>query len=304
MIENLIQNAVVLTNCTLKGHLLQATFLPKKGMNLISFKCDDVEVIDQSTRHLFDERSAGLGPLIGPHFHERSSDMIPFLTEEQEQLFPHIARMKAQGRKDPFSHGIGRYAPWHETHNEDSIHAVLTGKDLWNGIPLSTLEGQNFSMHMDARLTPAGLDISLSVVSDTHSLVGIHYYYALPEKEGVVTSDVHERYYDPLELKKIPPTWNYEQHLLTYDLKEAADFAFHPFHDPLCGTITLYTSEYRLITTYKSMCQEHSWQLYHPKNASFVCIEPISAQNPRKANFNVSAIHVHLEVEPGERRER
>lgn len=298
MLENLLGRAVVLQNRTLKGLLLQATFLPEKGMNLVSFKCGDIEVIDQSTRYLFDERASGLGPIIGPHFHERHPEVIPQLTAEQESLFPHIATIKAQGRKDPFSHGIGRYAPWQANCTDHHIHAVLTGKDLWHGIPLSTLEGQSFSMHMDVGLTPVGLDLSLSVVSDTDSLVGIHYYYALPNGRGTVVSDVQELYYDPHELKKIPSTWNYRQHMMTYDLKDAADFAFHPFHDPLSGHITLNTESYKLQTTYKSMSQENAWQLYHPAGSQFVCIEPISAQNPRKANLSVSAIHIHLEIEP------
>jgi hypothetical protein len=288
---------ITLTNRTASGKLIEATFVPEVGMNLISYKLGDIEIIDQSTLPLFEERSSGLGPIIGPHFHERRPEIIPKLTEEQERLFPHIARIKAQGRKDPFSHGIGRYAPWQAVSTPTTIQATLKGKDLWNGLPLSLLEGQDFTMRMDVVLTPSGLELNLSVVSDTDSIVGIHYYYRLPDGRGTVTSDVKEMYYNPHELMKIPSTWNYQQHQLTYEMKEAADFAFHPFHNPLVGTITLQTSEYQLVTTYRSASQENAWQLYHPAGASFVCIEPLSAQNPRKANLSVSSLHIKLEIQ-------
>src|SRR5690349_11544962 len=101
---------IILENTTHDGSPLQATFLPDKGMNLVSYKKGGVEVIDPSTKSLFEERYAGLGALIGPHFHRRRTDALPKIPDES--LFPHIARVKAKGVHDPFSHGIARYAPW------------------------------------------------------------------------------------------------------------------------------------------------------------------------------------------------
>src|SRR5947209_3792431 len=107
---NIATQGVVLKSQTEKGESMQATFLPEKGMNLVSFKKGNLEVIDQSTLPLFEERFAGLGALIGPHFHRRLPETLPHIADES--LFPHIARVKAKGAADPFSHGIGRYAPW------------------------------------------------------------------------------------------------------------------------------------------------------------------------------------------------
>jgi hypothetical protein len=179
-------NPIILRNQSSSGMPLEAIFLPGQGMNLSSYKLGDIEVIDQSTRALFDERFAGLGALIGPHFHHRK--VIPPVKDES--LFPHIARIKAKGIVEPFSHGIARYAPWVAEATEKKVTAKISGKDTWNGVPLADLEGQNFIMNLTAELTPKGLSIQLSVVSDTDSIVGLHYYYRLTNGRGKVISQI------------------------------------------------------------------------------------------------------------------
>lgn len=286
---------IVLKSNTASGTPLEATFLPESGMNLISYKKGDIEVIDQSTKALFDERYSGLGPLIGPHFHRRKPETIPPIADES--LFPHIARIRAQGIQDPFSHGIARYAPWKAESQGDKISARLTGKDTWNGVALESLEGQNFKMDFDVALSAKGLKLHLSIVSDADSLVGIHYFYRLPKEGGFVVSRVKEHFLDKNEKIKIPPTWDYDlQKRLRFDLKESADFTFSPSPDPLHAEILLETSEYTLRTAYSCICQENSWQLYHPKGASFVCIEPVSSQDPRHPNLTVSSLTIDLEI--------
>lgn len=288
-------SAIVLKHQTKQGEHLQATFLPEMGMNLISLKKDDLEVIDQSTRNLFEERYAGLGALIGPHFHHCKPETIPLIKDEE--LFPHIARVKAKGVKEPFSHGIARYAPWKAEATANSVKAQLTGKDTWNGIALSALEGQNFTMHLDADLREQGLFLTLSIVSDTASLVGIHYYYALPQGKGRIISEVQNQVAIQGELKPIPSDWQFDsQQRLTFDLQQEADFTFRPYPDLLKGHILLDTEEYQLHTRYDCISAENCWQLYHPKNASFVCIEPISAQDPRHPNLTVSSLNIHIEI--------
>lgn len=286
---------IKLNNRSPDGEALQATFDPDRGMNMLSYRKGDLEVIDQSTKPLFEERYAGLGAIIGPHFYRRNPGIVPAIKDES--LFPHIARVKAKGVQDPFSHGIGRYAPWKATSTETSFSASLSSKDEWNGVSLGALEGQNFKMEFNGELTAEGLKIELSVVSDSDSLVGIHYYYVLPNKRGKVISDVKEHYYDGVELKKIPSDWQYdEKHLLTYDLSHSADYAFHPFLHGRKGSILLDAETYKLKTTYEAPSQENAWQLYHPENASFVCIEPISSQNPRRPNLTVSSIKISLQI--------
>jgi len=286
---------IVLSTQGENGERLQATFLPDKGMNLISFRWGDIEIIDQSTSSIFEERFAGLGALIGPHFHRRRPDILPKINDES--LFPHIARVKEKGGTDPFSHGIARYAPWQAKTTETTIKALLTGKDLWNGISLATLEGQNFTMHFDVELTSKGLALSLDVVSETDSLAGIHYYYSLPKGSGTVTSNVQPLYIEKGEKKALPSTWNIDsQQRMVFNLDEEADFTFFPFPNPREGKIILNTGDYELQTTYLSNSQENSWQLYHPKGASFVCIEPISSQDPRHPNLTASSIKIKLSL--------
>lgn len=285
------------------GERLRAVFLPDKGMNLISFKKGEIEVIDQSTLPLFDERYAGLGALIGPHFHHRKPEIIPKIKEES--LFPHIARVKAKGIQEPFSHGIARYAPWTAEATQTCVKARLTGKDLWNGVPLSELEGQNFTMGLEAHLHEHGLTLNLSMVSDTDSLAGIHYYYVLPGGRGRVISDVQNQMRIQGELTPLPVSWDFDsQHRLVFDLKEEADITFRPYPDPLKGSILLETEAYCLRTTYDCACAENCWQLYHPKGASFVCIEPISAQDPRHPKLTVSSLSIRLEIMPPKFKEK
>lgn len=288
-------NPIIITSETAKGEKLQATFLPEKGMNLISYKKDGLEVIDQSTLSIFEERFAGLGALIGPHFYRRRAEILPQIADES--LFPHIARVKANGTADPFSHGIARYAPWQAISTLNSVKATLSGKDLWNGVPLSILEGQNFKMNFQAELTPQGLILNLNVVSDTDSVVGIHYYYHLPKNTGRVMAGVQPSYIDKGEKKPLPENWKMDsQRVLTFNLEGEADYTFFPSPHPRESKITLDTGVYQLITTYTCQSQENCWQLYHPKGASFVCIEPLSSQDPRHPNLSVSAIRIVLEI--------
>lgn len=286
---------IILTTTTPEGDQLQATFLPDKGMNMISYKKGPIEVIDQSTRDLFDERYAGLGALIGPHFHRRNADILPKI--ENESLFPHISRVKAMGVADPFSHGIARYAPWQVSMNDQGFKATLTGKDTWNGVPLSVLEGQNFTMHFNVSLSPQGLSLDLDVVSDTDSLVGIHYYYNLPQGTGKVISTIQKEYIEDNKRKPLPTSWNIDtSNTLTFDLVQEADYTFFPFPNKRSGHILLNTDTYRLLTEYSCPSAENCWQLYHPKGASYVCIEPISSQDPRHPNLTVSNINIKLKI--------
>jgi hypothetical protein len=288
--------AVTLKNTTSTGESFEVTYLPEKGMNMISFKKGNIEVIDQSTKNLFEERYAGLGALIGPHFHRRNASSVPKVKDES--LFPHIARVKANGVLDPFSHGIARYAPWTAEVKGHSIKATLTGKDLWNGVPLAELEGQNFKMIFAADLLPDGLHIDYSIVSDTDSVIGLHYYYHLPKGKGVVTSSVQPQIIESQKKQPIPSFWNYnEQRQLVYPLDQETDVTFYPFPDPLNGSIHLDAEDYRLNVSYDCKSQENSWQLYHPQGASFVCIEPLSAQDPRHPNLTVSSLKVHIQIE-------
>lgn len=285
---------VTLTHTLSSGGEYRATFCPEGGMNLQSFQRNGLEVIDSHTRPLFDERSAGLGALIGPHFHRRQTAILPKI--ENENRFPHIARVKAKGTQDPFSHGIARYAPWSFEATENRIDATLKGKDEWKGSSLAHLEGQDFTMQYQAELSEKGLKLKLSVVSDSESMVGTHFYYRLPVGAATITADTQPLYRDGSEWKPFPQEWSYRDHQLTWDLSQAADYGFQSFFNPCGGKILLTTSEYKLETHFSTGQAEQSWQLYRPKDASFVCIEPLSAKDPRRPVLSVSTVEIILNI--------
>lgn len=285
----LATETIVITD---KSQTQKAIFVPSKGMNFISFQKGDIEAIDQSTKTLFDEKYAGLGAMIGPHFHHRTT-IAPV---KNEALFPHIAKLKAKGIKEPFSHGIGRYAPWTVVEQtSDRILAQLSGKDTWNGVPIAELEGQDFIMEYEAKMLEEGLMIRLSIVSSSPSVVGLHTYYAL-NGDGKVTAKVKDIYRDK-EIKKIPNEWTFNQNLLTYHLQKATDFGFFPFSNPLSAEILLETKTHDVRVHYSCADEENSWQLWHPEGASFVCIEPLSAKDPRNPKLKASSLKILISID-------
>lgn len=287
---------IIISHVTGANERLEAVYLPWQGMNFISFKKGSLEVIDQSTQNLFEDRYAGLGAMIGPHFHHRNPNIIPKI--QDEALFPHIARVKAKGTKEPFSHGIGRYAPWKiEKMSEDSIGATLKGTDEWKGVKLKDLEGQDFVMNYHAKMGAEGLLIELSVISDTGSVMGLHTYYAMAGQKGKITAQVQPQINDHGQIKNIPSSWNYDKnHFFHYDAKEEIDAGFYPFPDALAGQILYETATHSIKISYSCDNQENSWQLWHPSGASFVCIEPLSAKIPQKPILSVSKIKILISI--------
>lgn len=275
-----------------------AKFNPQVGMNLMSFTWGDFEIIDQCTSVLFNERCAGLGALIGPHFHHRKEGDIPNI--EVSSLFPFTKHLLLNGQKEPFSHGIARYVPWNYKGDATSIFGTLNGSDEYQGIKLAALEGQDFTLEYQATITSEGLDIEYQVNSKKPSVIGLHYYYSLPGKQGEVFSRIDPMYHDFQGWKKVPHSW-YHQLPNKLGLKVAstfdADFGFRPWANQLSSTITLKTSKYCLHITYQANSEENAWQLYHPKDATFVCIEPVSAKNPREAKKTFAHLKINIQVE-------
>lgn len=285
----------VLERETPKG-VLKAVFNPEKGMNLTSFSLNGVEVIDQSTKNLFEERFAGLGALIGPHFHRRKNppkvDLPP--------SFKRLSKGKKIEEEEVFSHGIARYVPWETQVSKEIIDAKLSGKSEVEGVPIAKFEGQGFQMRYLGRLTDEGLSIKLSIVSDSDSLVGLHYYYRLPEGKGTIKTQAAPRFrktHD--EVADLPQDWvQGEGNRIELNLEsQEADFGFHPYPSPFGNEIILETNEYTLTTQYSCASEENSFQIYRPKGADFVCIEPLSSSNPKKPQLTVSSIEVLLGID-------
>lgn len=284
---------VVLQRIQEDGTLLRAIFLPEQGMNLISLRFGDIELIDQSTKKLFNERLSGLGPLIGPHFYHRKHP-APVI---DDTLFSHIAALRAKGEEEFFSHGIGRYVAWNWSASDLSIEATISGMDSHRGVTLAALEGFDFEMIYKAHLTKDGMEISMSVESkEAPTICGLHYYYALDPGKSVVKMDVDDYYNDMGHWKIIPQEWKDKDiGLLAFDLQQGSDFGFLPKREDHTGQATLCTGNRELKITYQTDSEENAFQLYHPKDASFVCIEPVTAKNPRAAQTKKHHLQVHIQ---------
>lgn len=282
------------------GKMLRAVFNVFKGLNLMSYRQNGLEVIDQSTRNQFEERCAGLGAIIGPHFHHQKDELLPKKMPD-ESLFPHIKIIKQKGIKDPFSHGIARYVPWKiERITKKNFFATLSSKDSYKGIFLKDLEGTNFEMQYEAMLDEEGLHLQLSVDADREAVVGFHFYYAIENESAIVHSKVQNEYNDMGIFKSIPFEWWAKQkglHELEFRLDHEADYGFLHYPDPHEGVICLQTQDHMVNIQAHSETTENSWQLYHPKNASFACIEPLSVKNPRRLDTKKSQIQADISIQ-------
>ncbi len=268
------------------SHDKRAVFAPGRGMNMISLQSGGVECIDQSTRSMFDSRYGGLGAMIGPHFHYRPENQIPQIMHEER--FPHIQVSREQGAKDPFSHGIGRYAPWKvQEYKQGSVKATLDGDMKWQDMRLADLEGQNFFMRYEAEVVASGLHIELAIESEHSSIIGLHTYYYLPRGTGTVHSCVRQ--------EGLPDGWFSSPNQLMVTLPQVVDQNFHP--EGKGGMIRLDTGAYQIILRYESDDEDHSWQLWQPKGVQFVCIEPLSSRNPKRCQRNKSQLKIHISTE-------
>ncbi len=284
----------VISSLAANGQELTAEFNPEGGMNLLRFRLGGCELIDPATQPLYDERFAGLGALIGPHFHHRSSSQLP--PPQDRSLFKHFANLEPWGQVEPFSHGIIRYVPWKvKDCGADYLRAEINGNMLYKNIPLKVLEGQDFAAEYFAQVTPTGLFIDFQLEGENPSVIGFHYYYRKPKGNATVRSQVLPGYRSDKQIDTFPAAWTYDQKSgdIQIPIEGAFDFGFLP-KKPHEATITLITEEYQLNIHSQSMFEGHSWQLYHPENASFICIEPLSANVPRQPKGKIGALQVML----------
>jgi hypothetical protein len=287
---------ITLRNTAPDGEELEAIYAPEKGMNLVSYRKGSIQVIDQQTTPLFEERCAGLGALIGPHFYEQSEPPSNYAPS----LFPHVAKMQAQGRKDPFSHGIARYVPWKYASSETQIQAELRGTDLIQNTPLTAFEGQDFHMKYEARLLPDGLFISVAITSEKPSLVGLHYYYVFSGK-GSVQGQVQNTYRDQANWNPLPASWTDTSPThLNFTLPQKADYGFIPAYKTETDHeyhVQLNTENYSLHFEFNTSSNEEvSFQVFHPENASYVCVEPLSARFPPGPKLSQSKLETKLQI--------
>lgn len=277
------------------GTLLQATFAPMRGMNLVSLKKGDVELIQQSTYPLFEERFAGLGALIGPHFYQRAE--IKTFPSLPLDLFPHFPSMLAQGKKDPFSHGIGRYVPWRYQADETHLQARITSSDQYQGFLLEQLEGKHFVMNFEASCLEDRLKIILRTKSDSESVIGLHYYFAMG-KAANIKAAISPLCYQEGQKVAVPAPWLESPSQLNLPVDTPIDTGFVPLLSHGVGHITLATEHYRLHLTIRPLAgSEYSFQVWHPQGSDFVCVEPISAENPRGKTLNEGALEIDFMID-------
>lgn len=279
------------------GQDLVATYDPAKGMNLVHFSKGGNPVIDPKTTELFYERMAGLGALIGPHFHHRPDNEIPPLPDEN--LFPFIKKILEKGGKEVFSHGIARYVPWHFKGDASSIEASLFSEDRYKGVKLEELEGQTFEMHYKAELKRDGLHIDYSFTKEHPGVIGLHYYYRLEKDRGIILSEVGPNYHSAKGWQPIESSWLESKSNMHFQINPDvdADFGFRPKEeDALENRITLKTDSHSVEINYHCSSEENAFQVYHPKGASYVCIEPVTAKNPREAKLENGHLKVHIKI--------
>ena len=274
--------------------LIEAVFAPEYGMNLLSFTKDGKEYIARETEGEFSRRFGGLGALIGPHFYHRKYDTIPSV---DASIFPHIANLDLSKQTDPLSHGIGRYCAWNYSETSTTITGHLSGKDTQQGWTLASLEGFDFDLHFSCHVNAHGLDITYEVQSEhPATTIGLHYYLALPGGEGFVNIDCKEEYNDLGTWKAIPREWKNDKGQLYFNLQQPSDFGFLPSGNKQEGKATLFAPDRTLEVSYKASSKEHAFQLYHPKDTTFVCIEPVSAINPRDPKGSSHKLHIRLHI--------
>ena len=126
------------------------------------------------------------------------------------------------------------------------------------------------------------------------SIAGLHYYYALNGTTGNVQMKCAPEYGDKCIYRPIPSRWQDKEGNLNFDLAEEADYTFNPISPDFTGEALLTTPTHTLKIHYKTATPENAFQLYHPPGATFVCIEPVTAKDPRKANQKKNSLFVKI----------
>ena len=274
---------------------VKATFNPQRGLNLMSLIIEGHELIEQSTQKEFLESSRGLGPLIGPHFHHRVIDTIPYL---DDGILDKLAtKLQFRREAEPFSHGIARYVPWKVTRQQkNSFHAILDSHDTIEGITLGEIEGFDFVMEFEATVSNRELKIVYKAKSSSQPVVvGLHTYYALDHSMKTVDLVGAPFYYDKLNKKSVPPEWLGDRGL-KIPVDKPLDYTFSPRLDKEgFGEVEIRMGGSILLIQAKAS-PDLSFQLYRREDSPFICIEPIAAINPRIVTQKNASIEVRISL--------
>lgn len=280
---------------------ITAKFNLKQGLNLNSLKIKSHEIICQSTRDLFKERCAGLGALIGPHFHHRNRSHITW--PQDLSIFRFLKKLKAQDSDEPFSHGIARYVPWEVTKKASNcFEARLLGKHKYKNIYLKDLEAQDFELKFKADISNNKLNLNYKIKSENNSVIGFHYYYQIEKSDiskSFVSSEVQNYYLDKTSKKSIPNAWldKNNKNILNFNTNQIADFGFQPKNKKSNSSeIALHNPGYKLKLNYTCDSEDNRFQIYRPDGVDYVCIEPISAMWPYAPKRKSSQLNLELSL--------
>ena len=160
---------------------------------------------------------------------------------------------------------------------------------------LAALEGFDFLMTFKAHISSHGLEIEMHTESlGAPSIAGLHYYFALHGNTGHVKMKCKGQYGDKGNWRDIPPRWLDSSGELNFDLNEESDYTFTPISADFSGEAELITPSNTLKIHYKTNSDENAFQLYHPPGASFACIEPVTAKDPRALKQRKNTLFVKI----------
>ncbi len=249
-----------------------AEVMPDAGMTLRSLRMGDIESICQSRASQFTSCRKGYGPLIGPHFNQRAQ--LPAAALANMARWPQTDALARMGFRDPWQHGVARYAPWEYAASSDSIRAKLTGDQEMHGLPLSAVQGGNFELHLAMQLAGNALRVHYTAQADFPPVIGLHYYYALPGDQGRVRAPVTGVMHAGGQSVPIPPEClDASGRSLDLPLDRKLDnvFQLRP------GPIELITTTHTVTTMPESGAE--SLVIFHPGFDGWVCVEPLSSAN-------------------------
>jgi hypothetical protein len=235
-----------------QGLLAVALFDGTCGLRLISCLLEGEEIIAASAAR----------PLIGPHAGLR----IP-------ELF--------QGGGDPAPNGAAHATPWTVVQEEKRTTATLSAEP---DSPLAALEGQPFSLRVETAFERGDLLVTSSHTSETDSVIGIPFAFAVPRRNGTVEARVRKG--DRRD----------DQGWIRHPCHLPIEADFSPYPSPLEGSIRLETERYTLLIDYSSHCEENSWRLVVPTQGEWIEITLFTASNPQKPILSCNRLEMRISL--------
>jgi galactose mutarotase-like enzyme len=253
----------------LKDGGVDALVAPELGMSLVRFSVDGESLLDLQREQVFLEYRKGLGPIILPFFGQRVK--FPELNYDQ---FPHVHHLRRLNIKDPFQHGVGRYASWSFEQDNNRVTGHLKGDDRLHDCKLKQLTGFDFTASLTYSLTGRTLEIAFDVAANRPIATGIHFYYDLKNRDSASVTIPQDNQTDVVRFDR------------------GLDDVFIPSTASEQVTYTLETDTYILKTRVRVVGPPsetfNSVVVFSPENEGYACIEPVSyivrSENNKRTN--------------------